>query len=140
LALAVAVQRLMPEFSGIHPGRIAPAVTRFATAPAPWTAEQLVAAIRRMCTHRGWAIATQQIHPAPYLAMLLRNLDHLDQITSDPSTEAAHAPRDAAELRQERLLAREHEHAQERQLCQHGVAGADESTGRASRCAFCRHS
>jgi hypothetical protein len=138
LALAAELQRVMPMLAGIHPGRLAPALTRFATAPTPWTGPQVAAAVHRMLAGRGWVLRAVQVQPAAYLARLLRDLDHLDQITSDPSAEAAHAPRDAAEMRQERRLAREQDRDQERQLCQHGVAGADQETGRASRCAFCR--
>jgi hypothetical protein len=126
----------MPMIGHVHPGRIAPAVTRFATAPTPWTAAALAAAVHRMVAGRGWTLRTAQVQPAAYLARLLRDLDHLDQ---DTAPAGAQDPAQVEALRQERALAREREQAAQQQHCAHGVAGADPITGYAFRCAFCRH-
>jgi hypothetical protein len=140
LALARGLQRRVSWVAGVHPGRLAPALTRFATAPVPWTAEQLVAAVDRMLAGRGWSVAAERVrHPAPMLARLLRDLDHLDQLSTRPE------PGPGVPTTQEslsRLREVQRSEAAERdgraRLCEHGVAGADPETGRASRCAFCR--
>ena len=140
LALAEQVRRRVSWVAGVHPGRLAPALTRFATAPVPWTAQELVAAVDRMLAGRGWSVTAGRVrHPAPMLARLLRDLDHLDQLSVRP-------PPGPSVPTSEESLARLREvqrgEAAERDgraaLCGHGVAGADPDTGRASRCAFCR--
>jgi hypothetical protein len=125
--LALALQQRIHTLRGVHPGRLAPALTRFALAPRPWTAEELQASIERVLRLRGWNWLSTPEYPAGYLARLLREIDHADQ----PIASAAAIE----QLRALRLV--EADERAGRNLCVHGVGGADEH-GRAARCAFCR--
>ena len=142
--LAVALQRRIRTLATIHPGRLAPALTRFATAAEPWAAAQVHAALDRVLATRGWSWPTRPRHPAGYLARLLREIDHIDQLTTSPTsptspTGPAHRAGGIAEL--EQLRAARQAEADElagRNLCPHGAAAADPEHGRSARCAYCR--
>ena len=125
--LAVALQRRIRTFQGVHPGRLAPALSRFASTDKPWSANQLRIAIERVLRLRGWTWLSNPEHPAGYLARLLREIDPHDRPLEDTG----------AQLRA--LQAAEADERAGRNLCAHGVGGADQH-GRASRCAFCRRS
>lgn len=126
--LAVALQRRIRTLAGVHPGRLAPAVTRFAVAARPWTAEELQLCLDRVLKTHGWTWLSRPEHPAGYLARLLREIDDTDQPTA-----AASAAADRARA----VRAAEAAERAGEDLCAHGVAGAD-ARGHASRCAFCR--
>lgn len=127
----MALQRRIRTLAAVHPGRLAPALTRFATAAEPWTPAQMHAAIDQVLVTRGWSWPTRARHPAGYLARLLREIDHIDQLTES----RVGGP---AELEQQRATRRaEADELAGRNLCTHGAGGADTS-GRSPRCAFCR--
>jgi hypothetical protein len=171
MALAVALQARIRTLAGVHPGRLAPALCRFALAPEPWSAAELHTVLEQVLRIRGWTWLSTPQHPAAYLARLLREIDHIDQpsaeragaqLTAD-APRAAGGPdqpggkervmgrhrdpvhRDQAAGGEEPLFALRDRQAAEqaerdgRDLCAHGVAGADPHTGHAAgRCAFCR--
>jgi hypothetical protein len=105
-------------------------------ADEPWTARELHEAIERVQRTRGWTWLSTPRHPAAYLARLLREIEALDQLSErvSPAAAARRAQAEREQLRQAEL----HERLG-RDLCAHGVAGADPDTGTAFRCAFCRH-
>lgn len=71
--------RRLPWLAGEGPGRLAPALRRFVTAEAAWTAAQLAAAITRISADRGPIHAGMiRTRPAALLAALLRRLDPID--------------------------------------------------------------
>jgi hypothetical protein len=125
LELADQLQHLVRTFAGVHPGRLAPTLTRFALAKQPWTAKELRDAIERVQrTHNRTWISLPRHSPA-YLAWLLRDISPED---NHDSTAEKLRDLQKAELREQ----------QGENLCAHGVGGADLDTGRAMRCAFCR--
>lgn len=139
--LAVALQRRIRALATVHPGRLAPALTRFASASEPWTAAQVHAALDRVLATRGWSWPTRPRHPAGYLARLLREIDHIDQLTTSPTSTAGPVHRAGGIAELEQLHAARCAEADElagRNLCPHGAAGADPEHGRSARCAFCR--
>lgn len=87
--LARQVHDRLPWLATEAPGRCVPPLTRFALAPTPWTAEQILHALaddalRRGITHqlRAETIATR---PAVVLAGLLRNLDEISDHPDAPA-------------------------------------------------------
>lgn len=136
LELARALQALIPALRRVHPGRLAPALTRFTRAPRPWTAREVQHAGERVLRAHHWAVPDQLTHPAAWWARLLRDIDH-----AGPSQD--HSPLDpAAAAAAERATAHQRRatEAAERagtDLCPHGFGGAD-TTARSPRCAHCR--
>lgn len=126
--LALDLRQLVPALHHVHPGRLTPALTRFATATEPWSARQLQVALEGVLRAHDWSWLHTPQHPASYLARLLREIDPADQ------------PDTAARSRAEQLRAQQHAQAAElagHNLCAHGVGDADQN-GRSTRCAFCR--
>ena len=148
LALAGELQALIPALAGVHPGRLAPLLNRFAFAARPWTAEELAAALTRLLRARGWDWPNALRHPPGYLARLLGEIEHRDQLSAAPPSVARSrtpgGPRDYRGQRTTQLAELHRVQAETTAelaghgLCAHGVAGANPSTGRAGRCAFCR--
>lgn len=61
-----------------HPQRIAPMLTRFATAHLPWTADDIINALDQINTRMGWTALTSthiKTNPWAVLASYLRHLD-----------------------------------------------------------------
>ncbi len=152
MALAQALQRRIRTFAGVHPARLAPTLSRFATAPEPWTAAEMQDVLERVLRAKGWTWLSTPQHPPAYLARLLREVEHIDQAggateehrTADRLSAAGvvagrpgsgHAAR---ELARRNLRAAERAELDGYDLCTHGVAGADPLTAVAARCAFCR--
>lgn len=153
LALAVALQTRIRTLAGVHPGRLAPTLSRFALAPEPWTAAEVHAVLEHVLRVRGWTWLTAPQHPAAYLARLLREVEHLGPADPQRATDASNR---AGELLGRPLLGRprspgsesaealrdlqiaERNEREGRGLCVHGVAGADDRDGRAPRCSYCR--
>ncbi len=79
IRLGDALTRLIPWLRHERPGRLAPALTRFATATTPWSADDLAHALDDLALRRGHttALTTDRINtrPAVVLAGLLRQLD-----------------------------------------------------------------
>lgn len=76
--LAQEVARSVSWLAAEAPSRLAPALSRFATAPVPWTAADVAAAISEHTTRLGAGpIRTETIRtrPAALLAAILRGLD-----------------------------------------------------------------
>lgn len=127
LELARQLQRVIRTFAGVHPGRLAPVLTRFAIAEKPWTATQLRDAIERAqrAQRRDWI--SQPTAPHAYLAWLVRDIESTDNYLGAVE-EAERINRRVAELAELRG----------ENLCRHGAGGADPQTGQSARCAFCR--
>lgn len=157
MALAAELQARIRTLASVHPGRLAPSLCRFALAPQPWTAAELHTVLERVLKVRGWTWLSTPDHPAAYLARLLREIDHIDQPSAEQANAAPRAAGQGAHT-QSRSLHREErgnhdavivqlrvQQAAElaeregRNLCIHGVGGADPVTGAAARCAFCRN-
>jgi hypothetical protein len=85
--LARALQALVPWLRHEQPGRLAPALTRFANASPAWTARDIVDAIDQVNQRHGWTSLTSQhvkTRPAAVLAYYLRDLDvHADHPRAD---------------------------------------------------------
>jgi hypothetical protein len=156
MVLAVALQHRIRTLASVHPGRLAPSLCRFALAPEPWTAAELHTVLERVLQVRGWTWLSAPDHPAAYLARLLREIDHIDQPSAERALGASSAGDAATQTGNRDGLRRDHrvnhhsslelrtkqaaERAERegRDLCVHGVGGADPLTGVAVRCAFCR--
>jgi hypothetical protein len=157
VALAVAIQQRIPTFAGIHPGRLAPTLTRFATATTPWTPAEIHNVLELVVRMKGWTWLSNPQHPAAYLARLLREVEHDHQPPPSEAIEHTSAPAAAPTGGQHRTVvsrpsqeradlermrqARQAAERAEREgdgLCEHGVGDADPDTGVSPRCAFCR--
>lgn len=128
LDLARDFQALVRTFAGVHPGRLAPTLTRFALADQPWSARQLRDAIEgaQRAQRRDWV--SRPLHSPAYLAWLVRDIEATDNYADELAD---------AQRRRSRAAERSELHGHD--LCQHGASGRDPHTGRSHRCAFCRH-
>lgn len=94
--LARALQALVPWLRHEQPGRLAPALTRFAKASPTWTARDLIDAIDQINTRNHWTSLTSQhikSRPAAVLAYYLRDLDvHADHPRADLRSFQARQP------------------------------------------------
>ena len=153
VALAVALQQRIPTFAGVHPGRLAPTLTRFVTAATPWTAAEVHEVLELVVRMKGWTWLSNPQHPAAYLARLLREVEHQQPppsgTTPAPVATGDEAPtrtvvslpsRERAALERIRRARQAAERAERDgdALCEHGVGGADPDSGASPRCAFCR--
>jgi hypothetical protein len=117
-------------------------LSRFALAdPQPWTVDEVHDAIERVLGRHGWSWISRPQHPAAYLSRILREIDHVSQLST--GNDQGISGRPTSNARQARPLPNLHDtlEAETREginLCEHGVGGADER-GSSARCAHCRH-
>lgn len=87
--LAAQLVKLVPWLRHEQPGRLGPALARFATADTPWSAQDVALALSDLSRRRGHAAALTEdriaTRPAVVLAGLLRQLD----VEADHPTAAA---------------------------------------------------
>jgi hypothetical protein len=142
LALAMGLQQRVRALRDVHPGRLAPSLSRFALVdPLPWTVEEVHDAIERVLARQGWTWIRRPQHPAAYLARILREIDHVSQLSTPKAAEDPVRATSSLPI-QARRYPNLHDafEAATRpgiNLCDHGVGGAD-GLGRSARCAYCR--
>lgn len=92
---------------GLSPGRIATQLTRFATAPHPWTIQQLLNAMTAINRRLGHSAPDRAHHPCSMLAWFLRQIDPIaDHPAYIQDLERDNARRRAGAERTARLRAR----------------------------------
>jgi hypothetical protein len=133
----VELQARIPALRGLHPGRLAPALSRFALSAEPWTAAEVHRAIDRVLVGHGWAWIAAPRHPAGYLARVLREIDHVSQLSTTRQLVRSGASSQAYPDLNAAFAAVIPHVGLHDSPCEHGVIGVDDG-GQAPRCAFCR--